>query len=57
MTSTAKLIQVVDDEPTIRMLFRACLEKDGFQVVEADNGKSAMLQFEGLNPMLFCWMW
>lgn len=50
MTSTAKLILVIDDDPSDRMLLRACLEKDGFRVVDADNGKTAMLQFEVLKP-------
>ncbi len=50
VTSTAKLVLVVDDDPSDRMLLRACLEKHGFHVVDADNGKMAMLQFENLKP-------
>ena len=50
VTSTAKLILVVDDDPSDRMLLRACLEKHGFHVVDADNGKMAMLQFENVKP-------
>ena len=50
VTLTAKLIQVVDDDPAIRLLLRTCLEKDGFRVIDADNGQTAVLQFESLKP-------
>jgi len=50
VTSTAKLIQVVDDDPAIRLLLRTCLEKAGFRVIDADNGQTAVLQFETLKP-------
>jgi PAS domain S-box-containing protein len=35
-------ILVVDDELSIRMLFRKVLERAGYEVVEAANGKAAM---------------
>ncbi|GAB6144398.1 two-component system response regulator [Desulfocicer niacini] len=50
VTPTATRILVIDDDPADRMLLRACLEKHGYHVVDADNGKSAMSQFETLKP-------
>jgi|SRR5690625_2365700 len=35
-------ILVVDDEPGIRELIRMFLEKEGYDVIEAENGKEAM---------------
>ena len=35
-------VLVVDDEPDIRMLFRFILEKHGFTVHEAEDGKKAL---------------
>ena len=41
---TSELILVVDDNPDIRMLVRACLEAEGFKVVEAEDGLQALVQ-------------
>ena len=41
-----KKILVVDDEPSIRDLLRVVLESRGFDVIEADNGKTALRAFE-----------
>lgn len=35
-------IMVVDDEPDIRFVIRKMLEKEGYSVIEADSGESAM---------------
>jgi two-component system chemotaxis response regulator CheY len=35
-------VLVVDDEPSIRKVVRAILEKAGYDVVEAENGKAAI---------------
>ena len=35
-------ILVVDDEPDIRGLLKIVLEKDGYEVIEAENGKMAV---------------
>jgi len=53
---TTKLIQpvpdgvtcvlLVDDEPAIRSLFAASLRRDGYHVVEASNGQSAIKALE-----------
>ena len=44
MTGAAagKLILVVDDEPTIREVIRRYLERDGYQVREAEDGYAAL---------------
>jgi CheY-like chemotaxis protein len=35
-------VLLVDDEPAIRMLFAASLRRDGYYVVEAENGADAV---------------
>ncbi len=47
---TSELILVVDDNPDIRMLVRACLEAEGFKVVEAEDGLQALDIFRTTNP-------
>jgi CheY-like chemotaxis protein len=39
---TAKSVLIADDDPGVRGLFRLTLEKAGYQVMEAANGKEAM---------------
>ncbi len=47
----APSVLVVDDEPGMRMLARAFLERDGFKVVdEAEDGPQALERFLDLNP-------
>ena len=36
------LILIADDEPNIRLMLRTCLETDGFNIVEAADGKAAL---------------
>lgn len=45
-----KKILVVDDEPSIRDLLRVILESRGFKVYEADNGLTALREFETVSP-------
>ncbi len=45
-------ILIVDDEANIRMLLKFNLEKAGYQVVEADNGKKALELVAEENPQL-----
>ena len=54
MTSTRNhdLILVVDDDPTLRMLVKASLEKAGFEVKEAENGESALRCFIKYQPAI-----
>lgn len=48
--SNKPLILVVDDDLATRVLMRASLEKDGFQVSEAEDGLIAVSEFEQLQP-------
>jgi len=40
-----KRILIVDDERNVRMMYRAALETEGFDVIEADSGTAAVEQF------------
>lgn len=44
------LIQVVDDDATMRLLMRATLEKSGFRVTESECGEDAIAAFGKLHP-------
>lgn len=46
------LILLIDDEPLVRMQLRRVLEKDGYQVVEATNGKEGIDAGRRLHPDL-----
>ncbi|MDH3509870.1 MAG: EAL domain-containing protein [Gammaproteobacteria bacterium] len=46
------VILVVDDDPTLRMLVRATLEKAGFQVEDAEDGEAALVKFIKYQPAL-----
>ena len=47
----ATTVLVVDDDPDVRLLVRAWLERGGFNVVEeAADGLQALHQFDALNP-------
>ena len=47
----APSVFVVDDEPDMRLLARAFLQRDGFNVVEeAEDGTQALERFHELNP-------
>lgn len=45
LTTTMKRILVIDDDSEIRYCVRAILEKAGYEVLEADNGKSGIELF------------
>ncbi len=44
------LILVVDDDPTLRVMLRRALEKDGNRVLEAEDGVQALQLFEEYQP-------
>jgi len=44
------LIEVVDDDPALRLVMRNTLEQAGFAVEEAENGRTALAIFERRNP-------
>lgn len=50
LSSNTPLILVVDDDFPTRLLIRACLEKAGFRVTEAENGLTALSEFTKLKP-------
>ncbi len=43
-------ILVVDDEPTIRLLLRVAMQKEGFRVIEASNGIECLNRFKQERP-------
>ncbi|MCG6876342.1 MAG: GAF domain-containing protein [Betaproteobacteria bacterium] len=45
-------ILIVDDDPVLRELLRRILEKDGYAVVEAGNGREALERLEAVSPGL-----
>ena len=49
MTATSELILVVDDEEIIRRTAKSMLERDGFTVVVAENGKEGVELFQVLS--------
>jgi two-component system, OmpR family, alkaline phosphatase synthesis response regulator PhoP len=50
MSDMAKKIFIVDDEPQIVKVLKAYLEKAGYQVVTADDGKNALGIFQREKP-------
>ncbi|PHM09125.1 response regulator [Nostoc sp. 'Peltigera malacea cyanobiont' DB3992] len=44
------LVLIVDDEPFIRLILRHFLEREGYQIVEAQNGIEAISVFNQLHP-------
>ena len=49
MAATSELILVVDDEEIIRRTAKSMLERDGFTVVVAENGKEGVELFQVLS--------
>ena len=45
-------ILIADDEAHIREILRVYFDKEGYQVVEAEDGQQALLKFEKENPDL-----
>ena len=54
MEKPSSKVLVVDDDPPLRKLARACLEAMGLEVVEASCGRSAIAQLEAAPPALVC---
>ncbi len=46
----AASILIVDDEPSIRLMFRTALESSGYEAVEAGDGSSALSQLDDSSP-------
>ncbi len=47
-----KKILVVDDEEPLRVLYKKELEREGYEVLVASNGKEALLRLQEENPDL-----
>jgi CheY-like chemotaxis protein len=45
-------ILVVDDDPSIRMLYKEELEDEGYEVIAASSGEEALRLFDEENPDL-----
>jgi signal transduction histidine kinase/CheY-like chemotaxis protein len=43
-------VLVVDDDPSVRHLFRRLLEPEGYVVVEAENGRAALERLRDVSP-------
>jgi DNA-binding response OmpR family regulator len=52
MSAPARRILIVDDDPDIRDLLRTMLERAGYLVDSADDGKAALRQFYATTPDL-----
>jgi DNA-binding response OmpR family regulator len=50
--NVAERILLVDDEPSVHEVVRAYLERDGFEVASADNGRSGLALAEHAPPEL-----
>ncbi len=51
-TASKGIVVIADDDPTIRKVMKASLEKGGFEVVDVDNGAMACAAFAQHNPVL-----
>ena len=53
MSQTNGRVMVVDDEADVRKVARMCLEKAGYNVVEAEDGEQAIREIkQGDNPVM-----
>ena len=52
MTAIKNRILVIDDEPPIRRLLRTGLATQGFEIVDASNGRTALEALKGEEPDL-----
>lgn len=46
----AKLVLVVDDAAFMRMMLKDILSKNGYQVIEAENGQKAIEKYKEYHP-------
>ena len=54
--NAAASVLIVDDEPSIRLMFRTALQSAGYDAVEAGDGPSAPCNFMSHRPMWSCWI-
>jgi len=51
-TTKKEVVVIADDDPTIRKVMKAALEKGGFEVADVDNGAMACAAFAQHNPSI-----
>ena len=51
-SSDISRILICDDDPTVRLLARECLEAAGLEVAEAEDGEAALKAFHSKQPDL-----
>lgn len=49
-------ILIADDEAQIREILRIYFEKEGFEVIEAEDGAAAILKVQSENRIFCCWI-
>ena len=54
MSAKTKSVLVVDDDPEIRKLLVTALDRMGFTVSEAADGRTAIRRLEAARPTLLC---
>lgn len=54
MSASNKSVLVVDDDPEIRKLLATALDRMGFSVSEAADGRTAIKRLEAARPTLLC---
>ena len=54
MTAQKKTVLVVDDDPEIRKLLVASMERMGFEVTQASDGRTAIKRLGETRPTLLC---
>lgn len=52
IVETSKCVIIADDDPGIRQVMRAALQKDGFTVIDVDDGDLVADAFERHKPCL-----
>ncbi|MHC5854448.1 diguanylate cyclase [Nostoc sp.] len=50
LLESQSLVLIVDDEPFIRLILRHFLEREGYKIAEAQNGREALTAFKELHP-------
>ena len=50
MASVTPLILIVDDDPSLRTLLKLAMGREGYRTEEANNGQTALMQFERIQP-------
>lgn len=52
ITALRSLVMIVDDDMSMRFFLRVLLERDGYTVVEAEDGSQALSMYQRLQPDL-----